>query len=142
MYTSTYLCVCTHVLTYIKETWDEPPPFVLTSSARNYGKEELLRYMSEMIHMFRDSNGALSVGESDAMESENAGFSLDVEDDDESRGEYAGAARAPDTKTALPWIQRTLTAERKKKKKEATIATTMGQRSRKKSSTPRTRRKR
>ena len=108
---------------YIKETWDEPPPFVLTSSARNYGKEDLLRYMSEMIHTFRDSNGALRVGESDAMEYGDAGFSVDGKNDG-GNGTHTGGERAPDTKTALPWIQRTLTAERKKKKKKTTAATT------------------
>ena len=120
----------------MKETWDEPPPFVLTSSARNYGKEDLLRYMSEMVYTFRDSSGALSVGESDAMDDADTGFSLDDGNDD-GNGTHAGGERAPDTKTALPWIQRTLTAERKKKKKKEVTATTTtaAQRSKKKGST-------
>ena len=109
---------------------------MLTSSARNYGKEDLLRYMSEMIHTFRDSNGELQVGASDALEYGDASFSVD-DANDAANDAHAGGERAPDTKTALPWIQRTLTAERKKKMKKREVTTTMtsAQRSKKKGST-------
>ena len=79
--------------------------------------------MSTMIDTFRDSSGELTVSEPEINGADSSLFDAEKGDDDHGDDHIYRERQQPDTKSALPWIQRTLTAERNKKKKAASAAT-------------------
>ena len=89
----------------MQESWDEPPPFILTSSTKGVGREEMLRYISKLISddiafkLEERSNAQQEISDKDVAQSSIGHLDNDTVSD----------AKAPvDARSALPWIQRTL----------------------------------
>ena len=88
----------------LEMSWEEPPPYILTSSAEGYGKSAMLNYVSALLRADRAAAAGVVAEEEE-----------EVEWGEE--GEVEGAE--PDASTALPWIQKTLSHSTKRKGKAA-----------------------